>query len=97
MINMSVFKKVIPYVKWLLAITGLYYAITSSIDIQNVYVERDYIKYISENNVEQSPIIREELRKASIKSAGNDLMILVFGIMASCFWLSLPKTKTTKT
>ncbi|GAB1266164.1 hypothetical protein NBRC116493_35990 [Aurantivibrio infirmus] len=83
--------KILPYLKWIIGIAGLFTAIYTSRLISEVYVERDLAAYVQEHGMEPDRNQVEELRQASIKEAAFYIFIFMFGVMASCAWLAFPK------
>jgi hypothetical protein len=89
--------KFLPYIKWILGMSGLLIAIHTSQLIMDVYIEKDLLSYSVIENLVPSRDVQEALRKDSIMSAYIHIFIFMFGVMASFAWLAIPKTNGTST
>ena len=86
-------KKALPWLKWIVALVGLYVALHTSSLVRENYVLKDQMIHIAKTGNELSVEAKDSMREESIKDANLHLLIIVFGVLASGLWLGAPFAK----
>ena len=86
-------KMILPWLKFFIAIIGLYFALHVSSLVVNNYILKDQMIAVAKIGNELSNEAKEVLKKESLKEAYFHLTIIFLGVLASGLWLAAPFTK----
>ncbi|HEY6096052.1 MAG TPA: hypothetical protein VIU93_13970 [Gallionellaceae bacterium] len=86
-------RKTLPWIKWIIAVIGLYMALhTSNLVIDN-YILKDQMVFVVKTGKELTLEAKESLRTYSLKNAFMHLFIIWISVLVAGRWLSVPFTK----